>query len=171
MYMKKILQNNYKIFRKCSSNNFNEHLFLLFQVDFDDILAEADGTHSIDCVWSVSYKCYRCSKNCCYNMCTLIMGIFIAFFWGMQFAYVTFVHIWCCTPMMRMFVLQCNFLQKCCGTIVNCFLAPTCEAMGLFFSNIVVHNSQLADDSQGADASHTNAIFKINFCKDKSNHC
>ncbi|KAJ8301725.1 hypothetical protein KUTeg_020712 [Tegillarca granosa] len=118
-------------------NKINDHI----RVDFDDVLAEADGTHSINCVWKGSHKCYMCGKNFCYNMCTFFMGIFISFYWGMMFAYITFIHIWCCTPVMRMFVLQCNMMQKCCGTIVNCFLAPTAEACGLFFSNIVVHNS------------------------------
>ncbi len=33
------------------------------QVDFEDVLAEPAGAHSVDCVWDNSYKCFQLGKN------------------------------------------------------------------------------------------------------------
>merc|ERR1739842_94095 len=75
-------------------NNINDHL----KVQFEDILAEPEGAHSMDCVWSNSYKCFNFYKKCCYMSMTLCCGICIAAEWGCEFAYVAFVHIWYITP-------------------------------------------------------------------------
>ena len=45
------------------------------QVEFDDVLGEPAGTHSKDCVWKNSYKCFTCGKNLAYNIATLLCGI------------------------------------------------------------------------------------------------
>jgi hypothetical protein len=47
------------------------------QVEFDDILGEADGAHSAECVWKNSFKCFNCSKNLCYQLMTYLCGICI----------------------------------------------------------------------------------------------
>ena len=52
-------------------NNLNNFL----QVEFDDVLAEQEGTHSADCVWKNSYKCFTCGKNNAYKIATLLCGI------------------------------------------------------------------------------------------------
>ncbi|OWF53212.1 caveolin-1-like isoform X1 [Mizuhopecten yessoensis] len=116
------------------ANEINTHL----QVEFEDVFAEPYGTHSVECIWKVTFICYRCTKTCCYNLCAIFTGVFVAFYWGMEFAFLTYTHVWCCTPGMRMFIIQCNQCQKCFGTVINCFLAPVCESCGLFFSNIAV---------------------------------
>ena len=45
------------------------------QVEFDDVLAEPKGTHSSDCVWKNSYKCFTCGKNLIYKILSLLCGI------------------------------------------------------------------------------------------------
>ena len=45
------------------------------QVEFDDVLGEPVGTHSIDCVWRNSYKCFTCGKNLAYSIMTFLFGI------------------------------------------------------------------------------------------------
>ncbi len=54
-------------------NNMNNFL----QVEFDDALAEPKGTHSSDCVWRNSYKCFTCGKNNAYKICSFFCGICI----------------------------------------------------------------------------------------------
>ncbi|KAK0044783.1 caveolin-1, partial [Biomphalaria pfeifferi] len=51
-------------------------------VMFDEVLAEPDGAHSINCVWNCAYKCFNCCKGCCYKFLTLLCGIPLAICWG-----------------------------------------------------------------------------------------
>ncbi|OWF53216.1 Caveolin-3 [Mizuhopecten yessoensis] len=70
-------------------NGVNAHLGTLL---FNDVLGEPDGTHSIDCVWKLSYMCFECWKGLCYKLLTLFCGICIAAEWGCEFAYIAFYH-------------------------------------------------------------------------------
>lgn len=112
----------------------------IFQVSFEDILGEPAGAHSIDCVWKNSYKCFNCGKNCCYKFLTTLCGIFIALYWGCEFAIITFQHIWCFTPLLRCLSIIMGCCQKFYSSIVSCCLAPLCETCGLCFSQIKVQN-------------------------------
>jgi len=47
------------------------------QVEFDDVLGEAEGAHSAECVWKNSFKCFNCGKNFCYQLMTNLCGICI----------------------------------------------------------------------------------------------
>ena len=116
--------------------------FLILQVAFEDVLAEPDGAHSIDCVWRNSYRCFECSKGCCYKLLTIVCGIPLALCWGCEFACITFTHVWQITPWLRAFMINCGCAQKFFGTCLQCCLGPVCETAGLFFSNIVVRNSK-----------------------------
>lgn len=78
-------------------NQLNNHI----QVMYDDILAEPEGAHSIDCVWRNSYKCFNCGLNCCYKLLSTIFGIFLALGWGCTFAMITFHEVWIITPFIR----------------------------------------------------------------------
>jgi hypothetical protein len=101
-------------------------------------MAEPDGAHSIDCVWKASFCCFTCGKNCLYRFLTLLFGMFIALYWGCEFAYITFEQVWFITPGLRMFSIYMGCCQKCFGTCVTCFLAPVCETCGLMFSRVSI---------------------------------
>ncbi|VDI48110.1 caveolin 3, partial [Mytilus galloprovincialis] len=113
-------------------NELNGHI----KVDFEDVLGEPDGAHSIDCVWIFSHKCYRFGLGCCYKLLTLLCGLCIALYWGCTFACLTFEHVWCWTPYMRCFAIFAGACQKFIGIIMNCCIAPFCETCGLFFSAV-----------------------------------
>ena len=78
-------------------HNMNHYL----QVEWDDAFGEPNGTHSADCVWRNSYKCFTCSKNLCYKILTFLCGICAAFYWGCLFAVLSFEIIWCYGPFLR----------------------------------------------------------------------
>lgn len=118
--------------------NHQFDVIIYFQTAFDDVLAEVDGTHSIDCIWKASYACFHGCKSCCYNIFTFFCGIWIACFWGLDFALISFAHVWCVTPILRMCMIHFNLCQKTFGTWVNCCCAPCCEVFSLIFSNIRV---------------------------------
>ncbi|XP_076468955.1 caveolin-1-like [Babylonia areolata] len=110
-------------------NSINDHL----KVSFEDVLAEPEGAHSMDCVWSNSYRCFTCWRDVCYTIHTLLCGVCLAMEWGCQFAYIAFSHIWCITPFFKVLELNCGCLQKVYGMCVHCCLDPCCEACGLLF--------------------------------------
>ena len=117
-------------------NNRDPHGMNNFiQVEFDDVLGEPAGTHSKDCVWTNSYKCFTCGKNNAYKIMSLLCGIcagkfiqsneyclrFIlinyfyilkALFWGCTFGCLSFKIIWCITPSMRLLNIVLHPIKK-----------------------------------------------------------
>ncbi|XP_050414695.1 caveolin-1 [Patella vulgata] len=122
-------------------NDINDHL----KVQFEDVLAEPDGARSFECCWNCSRLCFNCSKGCCYKFLTLICALPFALCWGCSFAMITFQHVWHFTPLLRAWMINLGCMQKCFGTLVNCCLAPICEACGLMFSTI--HVRQINDSN------------------------
>ncbi|XP_046573960.1 caveolin-1-like [Haliotis rubra] len=116
-------------------NNINDHI----QVTFEDILAEPEGIHSLDCVWVNSFRCFNCWKSCVYNLLTFFYGIYIAARWGCEFAVVAFAHIWIITPMYKFLELNCGCIKKFYGMCVHCLLDPCCEGCGLLFQAFQKH--------------------------------
>jgi len=110
-------------------NNINDHI----KVEFEDILAEPDSTHSIDCVWKNSYRCFNFCKRFCYLLMTTLCGICIAAEWGCEFAWIAFIHIWHVTPCFKCLEINCGCLQKLYGMGVHCLVDPWCDACALFF--------------------------------------
>ncbi|KAL5014890.1 hypothetical protein ScPMuIL_009160 [Solemya velum] len=109
------------------------------KAEFEDLLGEPDGTHSIDCVWKNSYNCFTCGKNCCYKFMTTLCGIFIALYWGCEFAMITFEQVWCVTPNLKILFIYCGWYKKCFSAVVGCCLAPLCESCALLFSQITIN--------------------------------
>lgn len=128
----------YYIYHDTKHNLLHDVLVDYRQVGFEDVLAEPAGAHSIDCVWKASHVCFTCGKNCCYNILTTLCGIFIALYWGCEFAMITFSMVWCITPFLRLFSITMGCLQKYFGTCITCCLAPICETCGLAFTRITV---------------------------------
>ncbi|XP_060595791.1 caveolin-3-like [Ruditapes philippinarum] len=111
-------------------NNINDHL----SCKFEDVLAEPEGTHSIDCVWKLSYTCFNLWKGICYKVATLLCGICIAAELGCEFAQASLLHIWCFTPCIKYMDLNCGFLKKVWAQCVTCACEPCCQTCSLFFS-------------------------------------
>lgn len=138
-------------------HNMNNYL----QVEYDDVFAEPSGTHSADCVWRNSYKCFTCSKNICYKILTFLCGIFIAIFWGCAFAKISFTVIWCWSPALRALHIVLYPIKKILqiflssnstsfifvnftliSSILIAFVGPCMEVHALIFSRIHVTQSQ-----------------------------
>ncbi|CAF1059044.1 unnamed protein product [Brachionus calyciflorus] len=111
------------------------------QVEFDDVLAEPNGTHSAECVWRNSHKCFTCGKNLCYKILTILTGIFVALGWGCTFACVSYGVIWCIAPCMRLLHVCLNPTKKILSIILSSFCGPIMSVQALIFSRIHVTNS------------------------------
>ncbi|CAH1784659.1 unnamed protein product [Owenia fusiformis] len=81
-------------------------------VAFDECIAEPDAAHSMDCIWSNSYKCFECGKGLCYKLLTCMCGICIALYWGCTFGIIAFEHVWCITPNLKVLDINCNICQR-----------------------------------------------------------
>ena len=119
----------------CLNQSFvtNAAVLCLFQVQFEDVLGEPEGAHSIDCVWKLSYTCFNCWSGLCYKITTLLCGICMAAYWGCEFAAIALQHIWCITPCLKVCDLNCGVLKKMLDTCLSCCIVPFCEACGAVF--------------------------------------
>merc|ERR1711893_292914 len=115
---------------KRDPNDLNDHL----QVRFEDVFGEPDHTHSMECVWKYSYKCFNLWKTLCYCIATLFCGIPTAMCWGCTFACIAFEHIWDITPNLAVCRIQCGVLRKMFQIAFSVCLDPGCESCGKIFS-------------------------------------
>merc|ERR1711893_411317 len=100
----------------------------------EEVLGEPDHTHSIDCVWKYSAKCFTMWKALCYIIATAICGIPVATCWGCYFACVAFQHIWCITPAIMDLRIECAINKKIMAVICGTCVEPACESCGSIFS-------------------------------------
>jgi hypothetical protein len=118
-------------------NQLNAHI----QVSFDDVLAEPEGAHSMDCVWTNSYKCFTCGLGCCYKFITFFTGICIALAWGCLFALITYFQVWIWIPAMRAQSILLGGFSKVWKIYLGAFVVPYFETIGMLFSRIHVTSS------------------------------
>jgi hypothetical protein len=109
---------------------------LPLQVTFEECIGEPDHTHSIDCVWKYSYKCFNLCKTLCYLILTTLCGIPMAICWGCFFACITFCHVWEITPSIRALEINCDISKKCMNIWYGSCVTPLCEACGGLFINL-----------------------------------
>ena len=103
------------------------------KVSFEETIGEPDHTHSLDCVWKYSYKCFNLWKTLCYLILSTLCGIPIAMCWGCYFACIAFQHIWEITPCIRAWEINLSVFKRCYGMIVHACMDPCCEACGNLF--------------------------------------
>ncbi|PAA55251.1 hypothetical protein BOX15_Mlig018931g1 [Macrostomum lignano] len=119
-------------------NSINSHI----RSNFDEVLGEQPHAHSIDCLWSNSYKCYNCGFACLYKTLTVLTGLCLGLYWGCQFAFLTYCHVWCMTPMLKFQTIDLNLVKRFNLLILDTCCGPLCETLGLVCSRIKVQNVQ-----------------------------
>ncbi|KAF7664662.1 hypothetical protein LDENG_00170130 [Lucifuga dentata] len=110
----------------------------VIKVDFEDVIAEPDSTHSLDGVWKTSYSTFTGSKTCCYCILTTILGIPMSLVWGLVFACQSFCHIWVVVPYMKSCAIMCHNLSCFYLLVVHTFFDPLFEALGKVYSSVKV---------------------------------
>ena len=119
-------------------NRINDFLIL----EYTKVIAEPDGTHSGDCLWLNSAKCYYCNKGCCYKVLTFLCGLQTAIFWGCLFACLSFTTIWEWGPIIRYLSVQLHPIRKLYKIYASTFYGPIYEAIGHALSRIRVNYSE-----------------------------
>lgn len=108
------------------------------KVEFEDVIAEPYGTHSLDGVWKVSHTTFTVSKYWCYRLLTALLGIPLSLVWGLLFACLSFCHIWAVVPCTKSCALELQCTGQMYSLIVHTFCDPVYEALGKIFSKIKV---------------------------------
>ncbi|KAJ8259791.1 hypothetical protein GJAV_G00173500 [Gymnothorax javanicus] len=108
------------------------------KVDFEDVIAEPDGTHSMDGVWKASYTTFTVSKYWCYRVLSAILGVPVSLLWGFLFALISFCHIWAVMPCIQCCLIENQCLSRFYSICIHTFFDPLFESVGKICSGIRV---------------------------------
>ncbi|KAG8436060.1 hypothetical protein GDO86_007240 [Hymenochirus boettgeri] len=108
------------------------------KVDFEDVIAEPEGTHSFDGVWKVSYTTFTLSKYWCYRLLSAVLGLPLSIIWGFLFALISFCHIWAVVPCIKSYLIEIQCVGRTFSLFINTFCSPVFEAIGKIFGSIQI---------------------------------
>ncbi|XP_048405258.1 caveolin-1 isoform X1 [Stegostoma tigrinum] len=108
------------------------------KIDFEEVIAEPEGTHSFDGVWKASFTVFTVSKYWCYRLLSGLFGIPLAIIWGIYFAVLTFIHIWAVMPCIKSYLIEIQCISRVYSICIHSFCDPFYEAVGKIFSGIRV---------------------------------
>ncbi|KAM4662885.1 LOW QUALITY PROTEIN: caveolin-3-like [Discoglossus pictus] len=107
------------------------------QIDFEDVIAEPDGTHSFDGVWKASSSTFTVTKYWCYRVLSAILGLPLALLWGFLFACLSFCQI-SVVPCVKSYLIEVQCLSQFYALCVRTFCDPIFEAIGKALGGIRV---------------------------------
>ncbi|NXV42003.1 CAV1 protein, partial [Uria aalge] len=105
-------------------------------IDFEDVIAEPEGTHSFDGIWKASFTTFTVTKYWFYRLLSAIFGIPMALIWGIYFAILSFLHIWAVVPCIRSYLIEIQCISRVYSICIHTFCDPLFEAIGKMFSSI-----------------------------------
>ncbi|NP_001161512.1 caveolin [Saccoglossus kowalevskii] len=108
------------------------------RVAFEEVFAEPEGMHSFDAIWRYAFITFTGVKFWCYRITTCICGIPCAVCWGIEFACLTFWHVWYVVPYTKAWLISINWLQRLWQIWISCFMDPLFDSFSRIFSNIKV---------------------------------
>ncbi|NP_001229660.1 caveolin-1 [Ornithorhynchus anatinus] len=106
------------------------------KIDFEDVIAEPEGTHSFDGIWKASFTTFTVTKYWFYRLLSALLGIPLALLWGIYFAILSFLHIWAVVPCIRSYLIEIQCISRVYSICIHTFCDPLFEAIGKVFSNI-----------------------------------
>lgn len=112
------------------------------KIDFEDVIAEPEGTHSFDGIWKASFTTFTVTKYWFYRLLSALFGIPMALIWGIYFAILSFLHIWAVVPCIKSFLIEIQCISRVYSIYVHTFCDPLFEAIGKIFSNIRINTQK-----------------------------
>ncbi|CAG0901283.1 unnamed protein product [Cyprideis torosa] len=122
-------------------NELNKHL----QIMWDDVIGEPEGIRSVDCGWTCSHEIFKGCKYCTYILLSILLAPFSALCLGLSFACLSFCNIWCCTPCLRVWKINCAIVRRFNEVFCYACCAPCCETCGMFFNHIKIKHKKLPE--------------------------
>ena len=117
--------------------------FSFFKVFFQDVFAEAEGSHSIDGVWRTSFRAFVLTKYWCYRIITAVCGVPTAILCGIYFACLSFNYIWFVIPCLRAYTIELQFFGKLFRLCVRSFFDPFFESVGKIFGGVKIEQKTI----------------------------
>nr|QOK99930.1 caveolin 3 [Sparus aurata] len=98
------------------------------KVEFEDVIAEPDGTHSLDGVWKLSYTTFTVSSMVLpHPVCSLWHPRSLCS-WGFLFACISFCHIWAVVPCIKSCLIESQCISRIYSLCIQTFCDPFFEA-------------------------------------------
>lgn len=113
--------------------------FFKFQINFEEIFAEPEGTYSFGTIWGATYRVFTDTKLWCYKFLSALCGVPCALCWGLHFACLSFCQIWYYQPTIRSFSIQVKPCSRMFIIVLGAFVEPCLVALGKVFSSIRFH--------------------------------
>lgn len=110
------------------------------KVVFEEIFAEPhESVYSFDSVWAASNTTFTCTKTWCYRLLTAVCSVPLSVFWGLHFACLACVTIWCCQPCVKSYQIELSCVRGFFQALLDALYRPCFQTMGYCFYNIRVH--------------------------------
>ncbi|KAG2470505.1 CAV3 protein, partial [Polypterus senegalus] len=106
------------------------------KVDFEDVIAEPAGIHSLDSTWKASFTTFTVSKYWGYRLLTALLAIPISIVWGLLFASISFCHIWAVVPCIKSHTIQIQGISRIYALCVHTFCDPLFDALGRVLGSV-----------------------------------
>ncbi|XP_028670330.1 caveolin-2 [Erpetoichthys calabaricus] len=119
-------------------HDINSHI----KVNFEDVIAEPEGTHSFDKVWVCSHAVFELVKYLLYAFLTTVLAIPLSFVAGIYFAVISAIHIWIVMPCIKSCLMALPPFKAIWKSLVDMFISPFFESMGKCLSSFKINKMQ-----------------------------
>ncbi|VDK88844.1 unnamed protein product [Onchocerca ochengi] len=98
----------------------NNHIIM----DFDEVFAEPNGSHSFNWTWLATNRIFTATSTAIYKLLAAFIAIPFAIFFGILFAISAVISVFFCTPLAVLLGIPLNALSKSWDFVVCRFLNP-----------------------------------------------
>ena len=77
----------------------------MFQIDFDDVLAEPSAAHGFDPIWRLSFVLFSQTKLWIYRIISAIVAIPLTILWAIIVSILSVLYVWVIRPIIRIIEL------------------------------------------------------------------
>uniref|UniRef100_A0A158R5M5 Caveolin n=1 Tax=Syphacia muris TaxID=451379 RepID=A0A158R5M5_9BILA len=108
-------------------NDLNNHIVM----DFSDVFAEPDSSHSWNWTWLSANRVYSFTSTTVYKILASLIAIPLAVIFGIIFGVLSVIGIYICTPLGRLLSVPCMAIAKAWNFTVRRLMDPVFASIGL----------------------------------------
>ncbi|VDN81353.1 unnamed protein product [Brugia pahangi] len=107
------------------NKGLNNHIIM----NFGEVFAEPDGSHSFNWTWLVTNRVFTATSVSIYKLLAAFIAIPFAVFFGILFAVFAVISVFLCTPLGVLLTIPLNGFSKCWDFVICRFLNPITKAV------------------------------------------
>ncbi|KAM3725384.1 Caveolin-1 [Dirofilaria immitis] len=107
-------------FENRDDKGLNNHIIM----DFGEVFAEPDGSHSFNWIWLVTNRIFTATSVAIYKLLAALIAIPFAVLFGILFAIFAVISVFLCTPLGILLGIPLSALSKCWDFVICRFLNP-----------------------------------------------